>query len=159
MTTTESEGEFTIRSATPEEAATLSDIAVRAKAHWGYSKEQLDSWTKEFLTVSSDYIRNNHVWVAVNGAEILGVSGVRIHDDMAELDHLWVAPAYIGRGVGKRLFLYAAKMTNELGCSELVFTSDPNADGFYQKLGAEKIGDDESVFQKRSLTKFKFKLK
>jgi hypothetical protein len=38
---------------------------------------------------------------------------------------------------------------DEMGYPQIVFTSDPHADGFYRKLGAEKIGDYYSVLQKR----------
>ena len=148
--------EFTIRKAIPEEAAALSNIAVQAKAHWGYAKEQLDLWEREFLTVSSDYIRDHHVWVACSNAVAVGFSGVKIHDTEAELDHLWILPAYIGQGVGTQLFLYTANMINEMGYPQMVFTSDPHSDGFYRKLGAEKIGDYYSVLQNTTLTKFKF---
>lgn len=148
--------ELTIRKAIPEEAAALSNIAVQAKAHWGYAKEQLELWGKEFLTVSSDYIRDHHVWVACSNAVAVGFSGVRIHDAEAELDHLWILPEYIGQGIGKQLFLYTAKMMNEIGYPEIVFTSDPHSDGFYRKLGAERIGDYYSVLQKTTLAKFKF---
>jgi hypothetical protein len=43
-----------------------------------------------------------------------------------------------------------------MGYAEMVFTSDPHADGFYRKLGAERIGDYYSVLQKTMLAKFKF---
>jgi GNAT superfamily N-acetyltransferase len=148
--------EFTIRKARLEEAASLSTIAIKAKAHWGYAKEQLELWEREFLTVSSEYIRDHHVWVADIDTVAVGFSGVIIHDAEAELDHLWILPDYIGQGVGKQLFLYTAQRIQEMGYSEMVFTSDPHADGFYRKLGAQRIGDYYSVLQKTTLAKFKF---
>jgi GNAT superfamily N-acetyltransferase len=148
--------EFTIRKAIPEEAAALSNIAVQAKAHWGYAKEQLELWGSEFLTVSPEYISDHHVWVACIHSVAVGFSGVSIHDAEAELDHLWILPEHIGQGIGTQLFLYTAKMMDEMGYPQMVFTSDPHADGFYRKLAAEKIGDYYSVLQKTMLTKFKF---
>jgi len=147
---------FTIRRAIPEEAAALSIIAVQAKAHWGYAKEQLDLWAREFLQVSPNYITGHHVWVACMNAVPVGFAGVGIHEAEAELDHLWILPPYIGQGVGRQLFLYSTKRMNELGYPELIFTSDPHADGFYRKLGAESIGEYYSVLQNTRLTKFKF---
>src|SRR5262245_28688300 len=117
--------ELTIRQAIPAEAAILSNIAVKAKAHWGYSQEQLDLWGREFLTVSPDYISDHHVWAACIHAVAVGFSGVSIHDTEAELDHLWILPAYIGQGIGRQLFLYTAKRIREIGYPELIFTSDP----------------------------------
>ena len=148
--------EFTIRKARPEEAATLSTIAMKAKAHWGYPQEQLELWGREFLTVSSEYISDHHVWVACLNSAAVGFSGVRMRDTEAELDHLWILPNYIGQGIGRQLFLYTAKRIQETGYPEMVFTSDPHADGFYRKLGAEQIGEYYSVLQKTTLAKFKF---
>lgn len=148
--------EFAIRKALPEEAATLSTIAVKAKAHWGYAHEQLEVWGREFLTVSPEYIREHHVWVACLNSAAVGFSGVRLHETEAELDHLWILPDYIGRGIGRQLFLYTAQRIQEMGYPEIVFTSDPHADGFYRQLGAEQIGEYYSVLQKTTLAKFKF---
>ena len=148
--------EFTIRKARPEEATTLSAIAMKAKAHWGYAKEQLEVWGREFLTVSSEYISEHHVWGACMRSVAVGFSGVSIRETEAELDHLWILPDYIGQGIGKQLFLYTAQRIQEMGYAEMVFTSDPHADGFYRKLGAERIGNYYSVLQNTTLAKFKF---
>jgi len=86
----------------------------------------------------------------------VGFSGVSIHEAEAELDHLWILPDYIGQGIGKQLFLYTAQRIQEMGYPQLVFTSDPHADGFYRKLGAQRIGDSYSVLQNTTLAKFKF---
>jgi GNAT superfamily N-acetyltransferase len=146
----------TIRKASPEEAALVSTIARQAKAHWGYAPEQLEVWGKEFLAISSDYIRTHHVWVACLHAGPVGVSGVRLHNTEAELDHLWILPVYIGHGIGRQLFLYTATQVQEMGYPQIVFTSDPHADDFYRTLGAEKIGEHYSVLQQTTLTKFVF---
>jgi ribosomal protein S18 acetylase RimI-like enzyme len=150
--------EFFIRKAVPEEAEILSRIAVSAKGHWGYSKDQLDLWAKEFLTISPEYIRAEQVWVSCAGAAIVGFAAVRVRDDEAELDHLWIRPQYMGQGIGRELLFHAARMAGQMGHPEIVFTSDPHADGFYYRMGARKIGDHLSVLQKRVLTKFKFAL-
>ena len=148
--------ECTIRKALPDEAASLSHIAFQAKANWGYAQDRLELWTTEFLTVSAEYIENHHVWVACVDSVAVGFSGVRLHETEAELDHLWILPHYIRRGTGKQLFLYTAHRIREIGYPEMVFTSDRHADGFYRKLGAERIGDYYSVLQNTTLAKFKF---
>lgn len=144
--------DITIRAALPHQATELSDIALKAKGHWGYSSEQLDRWQPEFLTVSPEYIQANQVWVATD-AELhaVGFVAVRWQGEEAVLDHLWILPDYMGRGIGKRLFLHVATVV-----SRFVFTSDPHADNFYQKLGAKKIGDYYSVLQQKMLTKFEY---
>lgn len=147
---------LTIRKALREEAVIVSTIAIKAKAHWGYRQEQLEVWGREFLTISSDYISAHYVWVACIDAVVVGFSGVSIHDAEVGLDHLWILPAYISQGIGRQLFLYTAARIQEMGYPQMVFTSDPHADGFYRKLGAEQIGEYYSVLQNTTLTKFRF---
>jgi GNAT superfamily N-acetyltransferase len=143
---------ITIQAAAQHQAADLSAIALSAKGYWGYSSEQLDLWKSEFLTISPEYIGVNRVWVAsVDSLKPVGFAAIEQHGQDAILDHLWVLPDYIGKGIGRRLFLHVAATI-----PRFVFTSDPHADDFYQKMGARKIGDYYSVLQKRMLTKFEY---
>ncbi len=144
-----------IRTAVPEEAAVLTSIAIQAKGHWGYSEEQLAYWGKEFLTVSPGYIAANCVWVASVDSNPVAFAAIKREEEEMSLDHLWVLPAYIGRGIGKDLFLHVVRCMEGTNCREFVFTSDPHADGFYYKMGAEKIGEHQSDFQGRVLAKFR----
>ncbi len=141
-----------IRPARPEEANLLTEIACRAKAHWGYSDEQIADWKPAFLTITSDYVRQHSLWVAeyVTGQPVafaaleLGAAG-------ATLEHLWVLPGCMGRGIGSRLFYHVAGRA-----PAFTFTSDPQADGFYHKLGARIIGEVESARQGRRLSLFRY---
>jgi ribosomal protein S18 acetylase RimI-like enzyme len=144
--------DITIRAALPQQAAELSAVALRAKGYWGYSAEQLEVWRKAFLTVSPEYISANRVWAACNEQQqVVGFAAVEQHGEEAVLEHLWVLPDYIGSGIGKRLFRHVAA-----SIPAFVFTSDPHADDFYTKMGAQKTGDYYSVLQKRLLTRFKY---
>jgi GNAT superfamily N-acetyltransferase len=144
--------DITIQLAAPHQAIDLSAIAQKAKGHWGYSSEQLERWRSEFLTISPQYIEANRVWVAmVDTRQPVGFAAIEQHGEEAVLEHLWVLPDYIGKGIGRRLFLYVATIV-----PRFVFTSDPHADEFYRKLGARKIGVCQSVLQNRALTKFEY---
>jgi len=147
--------DITIQEALPYQAAELSAIAFQAKGYWGYASEQLDLWKKEFLTIAPEYIRANRVWVAALAMpRLVGFAAIEQSGEEAMLDHLWVLPEYIGKGIGKRLFFHVAATI-----PQFVFTSDPHADDFYRKLGAQKIGDHYSVLQKTLLTKFRYTAK
>jgi GNAT superfamily N-acetyltransferase len=143
--------DITIREALPHQATALSSIALKAKGYWGYSSEQLDLWREAFLTISPEYIQANRVWVAAVEQQLVGFAAIEQHGEEAMLDHLWVLPDYIGKGIGKRLFRHVAAMIHSF-----VFTSDPHADDFYQKMGAQKIGDYYSVLQGKTLTTFRY---
>ncbi len=140
-----------IRRARPHEAPTLTEIACRAKAHWGYSAEQIAAWRPGFLTITSDYIKAHSPVVALDERGcIIAFAALEQRTTGAVLEHLWVLPEFMGRGIGSRLFHQIAA-----GAGDFTFTSDPHADGFYLKLGAQIIGEVESAHQSRSLSLFR----
>jgi len=132
-----------IRKAQPEEATTLTRIALDAKRHWGYPEHWINHWESD-LTISPEFIANNQVYVAEQAGEIQGFYALCINDTKAELEHMWVAPAYIGTGIGKELFLDAMEKAATLNVRVIEIASDPNAEGFYERMGARKIGEVDS---------------
>lgn len=121
-----------IRRASSEEADQLTQIALDAKRHWGYPEHWIKHWESD-LTVSPDFIRDNHVYVAEDDGEIRGFYALAMSGNKAELEHIWVAPASIGTGIGKELFLDAMDRAATLEVREIEISSDPNVAGFYER--------------------------
>ncbi len=132
-----------IRAALPTEAQKLTQIAHEAKRHWGYPEHWIQHWEAD-LTVSPDFISDNEVYVAEQADEILGFYALTLHGEKAELEHMWVAPEHSGAGIGKELFVHAMRHAAGENISAIEISSDPNAEGFYQKMGARKIGEVSS---------------
>ena len=85
---------------------------------------------------------------------------VLLDDGVAELDALFVEPAAMGQGIGSRLWRHAVSSAAKLGCSEMVWQSDPQAEGFYLAMGAEPAGELEStVMPGRLLPLMRFRLR
>ena len=135
-----------IRNASPEDASTLTTIALDAKRHWGYPEHWIKHWESD-LTISSDFIRDNHVYVAEDNGEIRGFYALCVAGDKAELEHMWVTPAVIGTGIGKELFLDAMERAAKLNVNTVEISSDPNAAGFYKRMGATQIGEIDSSIE------------
>ena len=146
-----------IRPASTEHAEALTQIALDAKRHWGYPEHWIQHWASD-LTITPEFITNNHVYVADYDGEIRGFYALCEVNDKVELEHIWVRPAYIGTGIGKELFLDAMERAATLNVSEVELSADPNAEGFYQRMGAHKIGEVESEIdgQVRKLPRMKF---
>ena len=134
----------TIRRAVPEEAATLTQIALDAKRYWGYPEHWIQHWESD-LTISSDFIREHHVYVADDEGEVRGFYALCVFDKNAELEHMWVTPSAIGTGVGKELFLDAMERAAALNVNAIELSADPNAAGFYSRMGATQIGETDSI--------------
>ena len=151
---------FRVRRALPDDADSLTQIAHDAKRHWGYPEHWIKHWQSD-LTISSEYLTNNPVFVAEHEGNVIGFYALVIKNDKAELDHLWVSPAYIGTGVGKALFIHAVQDAAAREISDVEISSDPNAEGFYSKMGAYRIGETISEIdgQPRSLPLMNVKIR
>lgn len=134
---------FQIRRVVPEEAGILTQIALAAKAHWGYPQRWLEIWTPQ-LTFDSEYFEENESWAAVIENEPVAFYTVQEKDGTAWLENLWVLPEHIGKGIGKQLFLDAISRARERGYKTLRLEADPNAVSFYEKMGMKKIGERTS---------------
>jgi ribosomal protein S18 acetylase RimI-like enzyme len=143
---------ISIRRALPEEADILTEIALSAKAHWGYPERWMEIWTP-LLTFSAEYFEENESWAAVLDNKPIAFYTLQEKHGTAWIEDLWVLPEYIGQGVGKKLFLHALTRTREMGYQTLQLEADPNAVGFYEKMGMHKIGEQigEVAGQKRIL--------
>lgn len=138
--------EIAIRRATPGEAEKLTRIAHAAKRHWGYPEGWIALW-KEALTITPDFIASNEVYVASVTDEVAGFYALLDHGDKVTLEHLWVMPQYIGRGVGGALFDHAVKAARAMGAATMEIESDPNAEGFYKRMGARRIRELSSEIE------------
>lgn len=129
---------FEIRLAEPSDATALSALARRAKAHWGYSAEWLARWRSE-LRLTREYLTAHTAFVAMMGETRVGVCVLQ-ETPAASLEHVWVDPAYHGRGIGRALVNRTLAHARELGLDRVQVQSDPFAEAFYVTLGARPIG-------------------
>jgi N-acetylglutamate synthase-like GNAT family acetyltransferase len=132
-----------IKPASVGDAQTLTQIALDAKRHWGYPEHWIKHWESD-LTISAEFITSNHVYVAEDEGEIRGFYALCLVDEKAELEHLWVRPSHIGTGIGKELFLDAMERAAKMNVSEVELSADPNAAGFYKRMGASQVGEIDS---------------
>ncbi len=126
--------------ATPGDAEALTGISFAAKRYWGYPEQWMERW-RESLTITPDFIRRNEVYVAVVEGEMVGFYALAGQGHKIELEHLWVTPEHIGTGVGRALFDHAVRRAGTLGAEILGIEADPNAEGFYRRMGARRVGE------------------
>lgn len=133
-----------IRNAEAVEASELTAIAFAAKRYWGYPETWIDMWADE-LSVSGEYIRENRVFLATDGTRALGWCALSEERGDYWVDYCWVLPEAKGHGIGRALIHQAFRLAAELRAPTLKVVSDPNAEGFYCKLGFRRIGERPSV--------------
>lgn len=129
-----------IRKALESDSERLSQIAFASKAHWNYPETWLSEWRPQ-LTISAAYIVQNEVYVAKVDDQIAGFYALQVDGDTARLDHLWLDPQSIGAGFGRALYLHAIDTARSRKCRVVNIDSEPNAEGFYSKMGASRVGE------------------
>ena len=150
---------LTIRPAVPEEADDLSALCRRSKASHGYSDEFMQLLLADGdMVIAADAIaRDTFVVAEVEGRTVGFAHLMPVEQpDTIYLEDLFVEPDAQGRGVGRALFEWAVTEARARGYAWLEWDSDPNAAAFYEKLGGEKIGENQStLIDGRMIPKFR----
>ncbi len=147
-----------IRRARPDESDVLTDLTVRSKAYWGYDAEFMKI-ARPALVVTAQQIQNNPAYVLERNGAILGYYTLeKPKGDDIILESLFVAPEAIGSGGGSQLLRHALQMAQHLGYRTVTLDSDPNAEGFYRRMGAEQIGQRPGAIPGRFLPTMRFTL-
>lgn len=136
---------ITFRQAVPQEAESLSHLALRSKSHWGYSDEFL-FLCKDELTYSAAQITTSPAFVVAetHGVVVGFIALDHVKDGEIELEALFVEPEHIGRGIGQALMNRAKEVACALGAKSLIIQGDPHAESFYRMAGGEFVGTRES---------------
>jgi N-acetylglutamate synthase-like GNAT family acetyltransferase len=132
-----------LRAARPDEAGLLSELAVRAKGHWGYDAEFLRDCVVP-LTVQPDEVEGRRVTVAERDGVVLGFYALEGEPPTGVLDLMFVDPVHIRNGVGRRLWDHVVATARDAGLSEFTIDSDPFAEPFYLAMGAVRTGSAPS---------------
>lgn len=138
-----------IRRARPDEAPALTRLAFVSKAVWGYDATFMEACREE-LSVTAGQIADPRrcfcVAESTGKRALLGFYQLdRIDEATAELEKLFVDPEALGQGVGRQLMEHAADWARGQGLTCITVQSDPFAESFYRSVGAEKVGDKESL--------------
>jgi len=131
-----------IRTARLDEADALTAIGVRATRHDGYDEAMMRR-LMPMLAVDSALLAAGLMFAAEDDGALRGVMALR-HTGLGGLtllDRLFVAPEATGRGIGRQLFGAAVAHTKAIGSTALLVYANPNAAGFYARMGAIRIGE------------------
>ncbi len=139
-----------IRRARRADAAALTRVAHAAKRYWGYPERLLRLWQRD-LTVTPGFIDRHPVYCAAHGGEVVGFYAISGTGPVRELEHLWVHPRRIRAGVGRALFAHLVRRLHVMRVTRLDVASDPNAEGFYRRMGARRVGEVPSTPKGRAL--------
>ena len=95
--------ELTLRRARPSEGTAVRELIARSMGHWDRPPAYLAE-AVSLMSLSGEDIQRDEAWVLDDGAQIVGFVRVSAAGADAEIEELHLEPAWIGRGLGRRLF-------------------------------------------------------
>ncbi|MCP3921120.1 MAG: GNAT family N-acetyltransferase [Desulfobacterales bacterium] len=155
-----------IRSARASENKTLTELTFESKGFWNYPEKWFKIWNEE-LTITSDYIKKNIVYVAESDGALSGyfsvvkrTSDFKIEDVIVEkgyfLDHIFIKPSFIRKKIGTKLITHALKLCKKMGVEKLKVMADSNCRGFYEDTDAAYLGEIPSNIENRTVSLFEY---
>ena len=125
--------------ASKEHLQIVNDIIVAAKSHWEYPASYLKA-ALELLKIDENYILENPSFEILLDNRIVGFISVTEKDGDKYLDNLWIHPKVHGTGLGRLACETIFKVANHQKWPKLLVLPDPQAIGFYKKLGFKETG-------------------
>ncbi len=131
--------EVALRRATPADAEAVADVYLRS-FHDAYrfplvhTDRQVRDWVREVV------IATRETWAAVVGGAVVGMMVL----EGGELDQLYIAPGWTGRGIGSR-FLELAKQLRPGGLALCTFQVNEGARRFYERHGFVVVDETDGA--------------
>ena len=138
-----------IRTATVADLPELRDLAYRSKAHWGYDKAFMDAVASSLAPKVEELAEG--VFVLVCDERIAGFYAFKTKAGAVFLESLFVAPEWIRHGIGEQLWRHAVDFARGTRRVHFMIESDPNAEGFYLRMGAQRVAEIASPASGRTL--------
>ena len=125
----------------------LEDLQRRASLVWEEYRDDLRAHP-EVIDVPLHDIEAGNVRVAIGSLRVLGFASLipGRSDGAAELDGLFVDPAFMRRGIGRALVNDALALARSRACKRIEVTANPRALEFYVKLGFIDDGIEQTQF-------------
>lgn len=130
-----------LRRAELADTAALTALAIEAKASWGYDAGFM-ARCRDALTVDAATLAAGETWLAETlDGKPAGFFDLRVRDRRAEAESFFVAPESHNTGIGAALWAHLETRAKALGAAMVFVDADPNAVGFYQRMGLVLAGE------------------
>jgi len=95
---------------------------------------------KAELTLSRSDVDRDAIIAAAVGPTLIGIAQVSSNEAGCFLEKLFVDPAHMGVGVGRKLFEWSVDAARRSGATEMIIEADPDAVPFYVSMGCKQAG-------------------
>ncbi len=126
----------------------INEIMRNSLSYWNYTQEELNKIMDLFKIEEVYFIKNQINLAYFNDALVGFFSFIKNTNNENELDCFYIKKDLIGVGYGKNMWNACCKKAKSLTMDNFIIMSTPDAEGFYQKMGAIKIGSRPSRVRK-----------
>lgn len=133
------------RPADPSELEQINAFIRKSKSYWGYTEAFLDAFMEKWRVKLKGAFLENELIFLEQDKQPVGLFAFKINEqDLPELDLFFIDFNRIGQGIGKAMWQQVLNFAKKRGWEKFLLISDPNAEGFYIKMGAKTISRFES---------------
>lgn len=133
---------YKIRKAKNNEFDILKELMKRSLSEWNYSELELTRLIKH-LEFTPEMLSNSVTYVAELNNQIKGFWCHVLKQELSD-SRFYIYPTVIRTGVGTLIWNIMISDLKQREFEYFTFLSDPHSQGFYEKKGAVKIGQQPS---------------
>ncbi len=93
------------------------------------------------LTVRPADLATDRYRVAEQGGALVGVAALSVAGNRGRVELMFVSPEAMGNGIGRVLMDWLITEARNLELSAIDIDADPGAAGFYERMGARRVGE------------------
>lgn len=147
-----------IERAIEEDSYVLTQLAIDSEGTWGFEPAFMALFRRTYR-ITKNFIVGNLVYKMLIDDKLIGFFGIVKEDYISTLDYFYIAPDYIGKGYGKKMWQFMREVCIENHINQIEFVTSPEAGSFYNACGAVNTDIVESlVIKGRMIPKFRYKI-
>jgi len=136
--------------ATAADCQDLSDVAIRSKRHWGYSKEAMELWNQN-LTMTEEFLDSHTVIKATLEDDIVGFFALEEIQPTTRIAQYWIDTPYMRKGYGSVMYDYLRNYLKDRNVEKITLVMDPNGLAFFERKGAKILNKIEHKVKNKFL--------
>lgn len=136
--------------ATAADIESLTELAIRSKRHWGYSKEAMELWNIN-LTMTEEFLNSHTVIKATLEDDIVGFFALEEIQPTTRIAQYWVDTPFMRKGYGSAMFKYLKDFLKQNKVEKATIVLDPNGLAFFESKGAKVLNKIEHKVKNKFL--------
>lgn len=128
-----------IRRAQSDNLLQINELIASSRAHWNFPREYFQA-SLALLKIDLNYLSENLCFEIHEDGQLAGFFSITEKRGEKYLDHLWILPRLLHRGLGRAACQHIDAIAVQQGWRTLLTCPEPEAEGFYVRQGFRDTG-------------------